>query len=95
MTNIKQTFAEAIQFNYTWLDAETRREALRKVAKIRDNLVFPEWIKVDSELDEFYNMNNQTKVIKGQYFEAILMKLQLDCEYWWKRLREPINSTKM
>ena len=97
VTHIKQVFAEAIQFNYTWLDEETREKALEKAIKSRDYLVYPEWIKQNSELDQYYNMENSTRarVKKGQYFEAFITKLQLKHEDAWKRFRESTNFTKL
>lgn len=57
INTIQASFEELIATN-EWLDEVTRKKSISKLQKVTKNVGYPDWLLVNSELDDFYKVND-------------------------------------
>ncbi|KAM7311220.1 putative neprilysin [Ixodes scapularis] len=76
-----------------WMDDATRHEALRKLRKMSRKIAYPERIRNDTYLNEFYS---KVPVIQenSSFVKFFYRVSQIDNIYTLQSLREPYNSSE-
>lgn len=77
----------------TWLDQQTQKLALEKLAAVRENIAYPEWLISDKELDNYYEFLNNHKVFKGKFFESVLELQSGLVREQFETMRRPFNRS--
>lgn len=68
---LKKSFSKMLQAN-DWMDDKSRTTALKKLASIKENIGYPEWLLNDTRLDEMHPLGKRLNVKKGKFLEAML-----------------------
>lgn len=89
---IKSSFKN-IMSKETWLDSQTQALALEKLAAIKENVAYGEWMVNDKELDKYYEFLNNHKVYKGKFFESVLELQSGLIREQFDTLHRPVNHT--
>ena len=79
VNQLKQSAIQSMEMN-TFLDDETREQAVQKLRNIIDNIAFPEWLIIDDHLDEFYGVQGGSidSLIANHYCQSYVQMLRLD-----------------
>ncbi|XP_046916756.2 neprilysin-1 isoform X2 [Dermatophagoides farinae] len=79
VNQLKQSAIQSMEMN-TFLDDETREQAVQKLRNIIDNIAFPEWLIIDDHLDEFYGVQGSSidSLIANHYCQSYVQMLRLD-----------------
>lgn len=79
VNQLKQSAIQSMKMN-TFLDDETREQAVQKLRNIIDNIAFPEWLIIDDHLDEFYGVQGSSidSLIANHYCQSYVQMLRLD-----------------
>lgn len=67
--DIRSTFE--VNFNHNdWMDPSTKQKALEKLRNMANIIGYPHWIKIDSELNDYYRSVNDVR--QDEYFESFV-----------------------
>lgn len=72
------------------MDNATKKSTLDKVASMSSNIAYPDELLNDSKLEEVYD---GLKFNDGDYFHSILNWRLFNSDYYFSKLRKPVNNS--
>lgn len=82
---------EIILQKVDWMDEETRKSALEKLKKMATYIGYPDEIKNNTLLEEYYD---GLEIDPEHYLESYLKLNLFSTKQVYKKLREPVNKTE-
>ncbi len=96
ISDLKAAFRQLVLAD-SWLDEVTRQRALEKMAAMRENVAYPQWILDNGELDRLYGFETEAArglaVRPGRYFQSVLDLNRLAMVKMYRELSQPVNLT--
>lgn len=89
---IKKSFQKVLQTN-DWLDAETQTLALAKLAAIKENVAYPDWVMADADLDNYYEHLKGHVVEAGKFLEDAIELNTLTVRHLLDTMHNALNHT--
>lgn len=89
---IKGSFQNVLSTN-DWLDAETKKLALEKLAAIKENIAYPDWVMADADLDHYYEHLKGVNVQAGKFLESAMLLNTLTTRHSLDTMHDAINHT--
>ncbi|XP_072047613.1 endothelin-converting enzyme homolog [Amphiura filiformis] len=88
IANLKTSFKDMLKYN-DWMDEATKVVAREKCDAIGEKIGYPDWIKKDSKLNEYYD---KLSVLEGKFFENIMNYNKWGAQDELLRLRTKVDK---
>lgn len=88
--NIKEELKIVLD-EVTWMDDDTKKEAVLKIEKMREQIGYADELLNDEKLTEYYS-NFPSTIDEAEYFQSVLKLTAEKLSYKMKLLRVPIDK---
>lgn len=87
MVHASLTFSS---FQISWMDEDTKKAALEKLANVSPQIAYPNELKDDEKLNNFYK---DLEIVPDNYLKSKLNIKLFHKNYYLKQYHKPINRT--